>query len=191
MKLKCGLEVYGIIYKITNKINGKVYIGQTIQNGGFNRRYRNNLEKNTHNEHLKNSIKKYGIDNFTICTEFDIAFSKDELDIKEDIWINFYNSTNTKYGYNNKTGGSKGRPSEEANKKNSESHKGKHVNDETKMKIRESMKNKCKTVICIDTNEIFDSVTEAGRLYRIDKRSISSCCLGKQLTAGGKKWSYI
>ena len=35
MLLKCGLEVYGIIYKITNKINGKVYIGQTVNNKGF------------------------------------------------------------------------------------------------------------------------------------------------------------
>ena len=29
------MQRYGIIYKITNKINGKVYIGQTIRKYGF------------------------------------------------------------------------------------------------------------------------------------------------------------
>ena len=33
------MDKYGIIYTIRNKINGKIYIGQTAQKGGFNRRY--------------------------------------------------------------------------------------------------------------------------------------------------------
>ena len=45
---------YGVIYKITNKINKKVYIGQTVRD--FNKRYGGSLN-NTHNEHLRNSIK--------------------------------------------------------------------------------------------------------------------------------------
>ena len=58
--MKIGnVEIYGIIYKIKNQINGKIYIGQTIH--GFNRRYKNNLEEYTKNIHLKNSIDKYGI----------------------------------------------------------------------------------------------------------------------------------
>ena len=40
MRLKCGLEVYGIIYKIENTINHKVYIGQTTCKMGFRDRYR-------------------------------------------------------------------------------------------------------------------------------------------------------
>lgn len=36
--MKIGsLEVYGIIYKITNKVNNRVYIGQTTKD--FNKRY--------------------------------------------------------------------------------------------------------------------------------------------------------
>ena len=74
-------EIYGIIYLIKNKINNKIYIGQTTQDGGFDRRYHTKDGiKDTHNEHLRNSINKYGIENFYINKEFDIAYSKEELD---------------------------------------------------------------------------------------------------------------
>lgn len=120
--MKIGnLEVYGVIYKITNKINKKVYIGQTTQRNGFDERYRNNLENNTHNNHLKKSIKKYGIKNFEINKIFDVAFSKIELDMKEMIWISLYNSTDEKYGYNKDFGGSTGIPAKEVRKKMSDS----------------------------------------------------------------------
>jgi hypothetical protein len=101
-------KMYGVIYKIQNNINNKVYIGQTTNDNGFNGRYSYNLEENTHNEHLKNSILKYGIDNFNIDKEFDIANSQEELDEKEIYWIEYYNSTNPKFGYNKKEGGNGG-----------------------------------------------------------------------------------
>ena len=146
MLLKCGLEVYGIIYKITNKINGKVYIGQTIQKGGFDRRYCHDLSKNTHNEHLRMSIKKYGIDNFYINKEFDVAFSREELDIKEILWIKYYKSTNEKYGYNISLGGHT------------------ELSELTKQKIGES---NSKKIICYNTKEIFNSITEASKITSV------------------------
>ena len=37
--MKIGnLEIYGVIYKVINNINGKVYIGQTALKRGFNDR---------------------------------------------------------------------------------------------------------------------------------------------------------
>ena len=158
MLLKCGLEVYGIIYKITNKINGKVYIGQTIQKGGFDRRYCHDLSKNTHNEHLRMSIKKYGIDNFYINKEFDVAFSREELDIKEILWIKYYNSTNEKYGYNISLGG--------------------HIelSESTKQKIGES---NSKKIICYNTKEIFNSITEASKIKNISPSNLGYCVNGK------------
>lgn len=97
--MKIGnLEVYGVIYKITNKVNGKVYIGQT--KNGFKSRYGGNLYKNTKNIYLKRSIEKYGIDNFEICEIIDVAFSREELNLKESMWIARNNSTDNKYGYN-------------------------------------------------------------------------------------------
>ena len=132
------IERYGVIYVIRNKINNKLYIGQTVNN--FHRRYGSNLLKNTHNQHLKNSIQKYGIENFEIDEEFDIAYSKEELDKLECLYIDIYDSINN--GYNNQTGGSNGKHTEETKQKISEANKGKKRSEETKKKISESLKGK-------------------------------------------------
>lgn len=136
--MKIGnLEVYGVIYKIQNKVNNKIYIGQTTI--GFYCRYGNSLEKHTHNSYLKRSIKKYGIDNFEIIEVFDVAFSKAELDIKEILWIKHYNCIDKKYGYNNMSGGSYGKHSEETKAKISKNSariwKGKKFSEEYRKKI--------------------------------------------------------
>lgn len=115
-----SIEVYGIIYKITNKISKKVYIGITTRPRGFLDRYSAKGEgiervynyytyqkKNNqfYNKHLVNSIEKYGFENFSVCEIFDIAFSKNELKIKEECWITIYKSNNLNYGYNRTVGG--------------------------------------------------------------------------------------
>lgn len=107
---KNNIGIYGVIYKITNKVNGKVYIGQTKYD--FKSRYHDNLVKYTHNKHLKFSIEKYGIKNFQIEPCLDIAFSEIELNIKEQCYIKIYNSYLE--GYNLTLGGEgiKGLPKE-------------------------------------------------------------------------------
>lgn len=112
------MERYGILYKITNKINNKIYIGVTKKN--FNKRYSakgvgiervlnyylTNKKKNSYvNKHLVRSIKKYGFEAWEIVEELDVAYSKEELEEKEIFWIQFYNSNNLKYGYNRSAGG--------------------------------------------------------------------------------------
>ena len=117
--MKIGnMEVFGVIYKITNKVNNKSYIGQTIHRSGFKGRYsakgngiervynyyRRCLKYNSKiNEHLFSSIEKYGFENFEVNEIKDIAFTQDELNIKEKCWISFYNSNKT--GYNIQEGG--------------------------------------------------------------------------------------
>ena len=110
--------VYGWIYLIKNKINGKKYIGQTTM--GFDKRYKNNIEKYCHNVHLKNSIKKYGIENFEIVKEFDVAYSLEELNQKEKEWIDHFGGQDSDLLYNLKSGGDNAIPSKELRKKLSE-----------------------------------------------------------------------
>lgn len=121
---------YGIIYKIQNKINNKIYIGQTVNT--FDRRYKNNLEKYTNNQHLKKSINKYGIDNFDIIKVYDVAYSKEELDQKEIYYINLYDTMNPSKGYNKNTGGHNGRHSQEIINKIKLANTGKKRTEETK-----------------------------------------------------------
>ena len=141
---------YGVIYLIRNKVNNKLYFGQTVQS--FNQRYKGNI-LNTHNNHLRRSIEKYGIENFEIDEEFDIAYSKEELDKLEDMYIKLYNTCNKTKGYNTRYGGANGRHTEETRKKMSKANKGKHSGEkhpnygkhqskETRIKISESNKGK-------------------------------------------------
>jgi group I intron endonuclease len=116
------MKRYGVIYKITNNINNKIYIGQTIHT--FDKRYWNNLYKYTHNIYLKRAIKKYGIENFHIDKEVYIAYSKEELDKKEKELIKLYKCNNKKYGYNYLSGGHNGTHNAESRKKISEAQKG-------------------------------------------------------------------
>lgn len=98
--------MFGVIYIITNKINNKVYIGQTIQ--PLNKRWEGHCRKafnpNEANMAIKKAIFKYGKENFIIkelekCT-------LDKIDEREIYYINLYNSYNT--GYNSTLGGKKG-----------------------------------------------------------------------------------
>lgn len=136
-----NLEVYGIIYKIENLVNGKVYIGQTTLT--FKERYRGGKWwKQTHNSHLKNSVDKYGLGSFKVYEIFDVGFSKEELDIKECSYIDIFKSNNRNFGYNNKTGGSHGKHSEKSKLKMSRVHSGVKLSEQTKQNMSKIRKGK-------------------------------------------------
>lgn len=98
--------MFGIIYIITNSINDKVYIGQTIQT--LQERWQGHCRKaystNEANMHIKRAIFKYGKDNFAI-KELERC-SIETLDEREIYYINLYNSYQN--GYNNTLGGKSG-----------------------------------------------------------------------------------
>lgn len=136
-----GKTRYGIIYLFINNINKKIYVGLTTCS--FETRYGTSnsaIYSRVSNDHLKRSIDKYGLENFTIIKEFDVAYSKEELDALEDMYICIYNTLDPKYGYNKKRGGAKGKQSEETRKKNSEVHKGIKPSEETRKKLSEAHK---------------------------------------------------
>ena len=87
------------IYKITNKINGKSYIGLTDD---IKRRISEHKSKgDTTNLLIDHVIKKYGKNNFTY--EILEECSLDQLEEREKYWIKFYNSKEN--GYNLTDGG--------------------------------------------------------------------------------------
>ena len=96
--------MYGIIYKVTNKENNKVYIGQTIQTlqERKNKHYYKARQEDEYNTHFINALRKYPEDSF-IWEIIDNANSQEELNNKEKKWIDYYNSI--KEGYNTKDGG--------------------------------------------------------------------------------------
>jgi group I intron endonuclease len=133
-----------IIYKITNIINNKIYIGQTTTD--LKTRWRDHCRfKNRQMHPIKYAIQKYSKENFKI-EQIDAASSLEELNKKEEYWISFYNSTDKSFGYNLMKGGyGKGRHSEETIKKMKNSHAGKprkKHSEETKLAFSLSRKGK-------------------------------------------------
>lgn len=112
----------GCVYRATNEINGKIYIGMTTKTLEYRRK--KHIEKNKNNQtHFKRALRKYGNDNFT----WQILFSskkKKELIDKEIFYIKKYDTFNN--GYNMTLGG--------------EGLFGFSFNEESKMKMSETHK---------------------------------------------------
>ena len=152
------------IYKISNNINNKVYIGQTIRpiEDRF-KRHINDALNNVIDTHFARAIRKYGKENF-IIEKIDTAKDQDELNLKEQYWIRFYNSI--KNGYNEtdaiyKCGGNTymSKSEDELNKISSKIKQGKIGG-----KNPNARKIKCKNVI---TNKElhFDSASECQHYF--------------------------
>ena len=130
------------IYRITNNINHKTYIGQ-------HRYYKSLFVEDGYMGSgvlLRKAQKKYGIENFSkeIIT---IAMSRSEANVLEKYYIAKERKENTYGCYNIADGGAGGgqkgyHHTEEAKKRISETHKGRHVSEETKKKISEYFKGK-------------------------------------------------
>ena len=96
-----------LVYKITNTLDSKVYIGKTVRDFSIRKReHLHAVELNKSKVPLYQSIRKYGTDNFkfeVICQYFCITI--DELNEYEKYYIKLYKSTDRKYGYNITSGG--------------------------------------------------------------------------------------
>lgn len=91
-----------VIYKFTNNINGKNYIGKT---NNFERRKLEHLRGSKNpNKVFHYAIKKYGIKNFSYEILFNQKCSKEWIDELEKYFIYFYDSFG-KFGYNMTVGG--------------------------------------------------------------------------------------
>lgn len=204
-----------IIYLITNKINGKQYVGQTVRT--LEERFKEHKRKNGV---ISRAIKKYGAENFTYEL-IDTAESMDELNKKEIEHIQRLGTTEP-FGYNlcyggNNTMGYNHR--EESKKKMSlvKKKKGSHVGErnhfygkkhteETRAKMKEAWRTKrvmteewrqklkdnhpTRKVINLTTGEEFESIKEAAEKYGLKETHISRVCRGGRKTTGGFRWAY-
>ena len=132
----------GFIYKITNTINGKSYIGQTIQNvkERFYQHCATKCSKVVSNMAIHRAIKKYGKSNFTV--EVIEEIDSTNLNDRERYWIRYYDSYNN--GYNSTEGGQDGIKL--------------FKNLDTESIVREYKSGK--------------SLREIGRLFNVDKQTI-------------------
>ncbi len=98
----------GAIYCLENNINGKQYVGQTVQplNRRYNEHKRNSKSQQNKNYHLYNAINKYGMENFKIyIVEDNVPI--ENLNRKECEYIKKYDTV--KSGYNKSRGGRSGK----------------------------------------------------------------------------------
>lgn len=111
---------YGVVYLLTNLVNGKYYIGQTRD---FKERLRHHLAaRKDHNYPINRAVRKHGRENFVfeILGEAEVG---EELNNLERLWISISNATDSSVGYNLREGGSVTSFNEETRKRMSEAAK--------------------------------------------------------------------
>lgn len=155
-----------VVYIAINKINGKVYIGQTTQ--PFNLRkidHKRKAQLYSSKSHFHAAIRKYGFDAFSWKVLETVLF-REALNKAERYWIRFYKSTDPKRGYNNTTGGDSFELTTDAKNKLSKSlmgqnnpNFGKPKSPETKARMSASQKGRKQS----------PSHTEKSRLARIGR----------------------
>lgn len=149
------------IYKITNKLNNKCYIGQSVD---IQQRWSKHLStfngEHTPDYKIYRAFKKYGLQNFTF--EIIEECEQQQLDEREIYWINFYDSFEK--GYNMSLGG-------------------KACNGTNDKKVYQySLEG--------NLIGEYKSAHEASRILNIQFTNICKVCRGERKSAGGFAWSY-
>lgn len=95
------------IYTITNKINGKIYVGQTVQSKPKMRWYAHvRMVRANKKNHLYDSMRKHGIDQFE-WKIVDTAKNLDDLNHLETFWAEKYRQQGITLYNNRQTGNNK------------------------------------------------------------------------------------
>ena len=122
---------YGLIYRVTNRVTGRVYIGQTIMT--LKERWKGHRGAGK-SSRLWLSIQAHGREAFDI-EQIDFAHCKRDLDELEIKYIEMYRSTDPAYGYNFERGGSGQPKSKESVAAGAEKLRGRSLTDEHKKNI--------------------------------------------------------
>lgn len=206
------------IYKIVNKINGKIYIGKTTYTIAYRwiqhiSAANSNREKDDYSYLLHKAIRKYGTNNFLVETVEEVE-DESKLSIREMYWINYYNSCileENSNGYNMTYGG------EGASKINKQkifqmwndglgsleiSKQTGHLSSSIRC-ILETLREYSKEIdFARNTGNMvyqydetgkfmksYPSISYAAKQVGVDPSMISKCCYGHKQSAAGYFWS--
>ncbi len=198
-----------LIYVITNKLNGKQYVGQT------QRPLKERIYEHRHGKvlYIDRVIRKIGWENFTVEV-LEVCKTLEELNEREMYWIRKLN-TKKPNGYNQTDGGNGKRGqnlSEETKTRLSfmrtgekNPNYGKPLSDWQKKRISEArtgatMRNdahakvskaRSKPVICVETGEMYPSTKIASESMGLSPRAVCKACSGETKTIGGFHWRYV
>lgn len=172
-------KIYSI-YKLTNQINGKSYIGKTERNIGVRiKEHQYDTRKGKSKSILCRAIRKYGWDNF-IVEVLATTIDKNVLNYLEKFFIMVYNTNNRKFGYNLTDGG--------------EGTTGYQYTKETIEKMAE-IKTKYPPITQLSMFGVFmaeyPSAKAAERATGVNNANISKCCNREIKQSGGFLWCYI
>lgn len=206
----------GYIYKITNDINNKVYIGKTL--ASISERWKEHLsdmnKRKNEKRPLYAAMRKYGTSHFYI--EEVERCSNDIINERECYWIDFYDSYSNGY---NATKGGDGKSYADVESIIDLWNKGKNIKEihditghdhttitnhlinygitaeERQKRGRDYLR---KAVVMLDKNtdevlKVFEMVadTEVFLQKPGGRRHVSEVCNGKRKTAYGYKWKYL
>ena len=137
------------IYKITNQINNKIYIGQSQNISQRWKSHRSHYQKDDYP--IYRAMRKYGLENFTF--EVIEECTLEELNDREKYWIKYYNSHNLLNGYNLTDGGN------------------------TSCPVKLSKQQVLEIITLLSTSVL--SQEEIGKKFNVSQRTISSINIGE------------
>ena len=193
-----------IIYKITNLVNGKIYVGQTTRPLSFR------ASEHKHGKDrcsvLKAAIKKHGFENFVVEV-LEECRSQDELNDRECYWILTLKSNIRGIGYNMTPGGKHAALSPESRLKLSLAKRGVRKTPETILRMQKAakirgipestrrlaLKVNLRPVVRIDlitrTKKEYPSILST-KADGFQPTCVCACCRGRRRTYKGYRWAH-
>ena len=183
-----------IIYKVTNIINNKIYIGQTIHSLNIRKSQHERSHEYEYKTAFSNAIKKYGKENFIweIIYETDCILnhaSKKVINITTNM---IFGSASEAARYDN-TNFSHVCSVCRGNRGSTKGYVYRYLDEENKViEPKNAACVKAKKVKNLDTGEIFENATLAEFHYQGYKSgNLSKACTGKNKTFAGYRWKYV
>lgn len=187
MKLK---NHYGLIYLITIKSTGMIYVGQTVDLARRKREYKKAINyQNKHNNYkCIAELREVGFDDLEFSV-LDYADSREELNQKEIEWIDKLDSLNPKIGLNVKTGGKGGEMKSDYYEKYGEDLKYRtldiHTPNVKRKKSRRIIAFKDDKAIICDGGILF------GNKFGFSRTNVTAVIKGKGVQLGGFYLFYL